>query len=433
MAATATIRVEGAGSTLLSERTANIPVAGSATLVDSFDGDTNTVSNQSATSLLVRAVLDATLPVGFDVFNFGGPPSTFITRIGADTMPQDYSIWWKLKVNHMAAQVGTDDITVRAGDEVLWTFGTGTEDELAVTGPTAPQQVGTPFTVPDPATSMRVVDIASRAVRNTENKEKIEVSLPNSANAGQYGKNRVIKTTSGFVFELDDTPGSARAQLHHPTGAGIEINDAGVKTERWTKSWTEVADAATTRIGGDERVRVDGHSLESVGKNKIEDIQGRLVLLAKEIQLQSRLDLMFEASAIQMKARGRTRFDHIGGLEVAVGDAYNLSATSVSMSSLGSLAFFSSKSANLTGLTGVNLSTAVGLPQLRLSALGVDISPFGVGRSVAMADAVVAALGLILTHTHTVTPDFNAKPSEVLAAGLPGAIAAVTSTNLRAL
>ena len=147
MAATATIRVEGAGSTLLSERTANIPVAGSATLVDSFDGDTNTVSNQSATSLLVRAVLDATLPVGFDVFNFGGPPSTFITRIGADTMPQDYSIWWKLKVNHMAAQVGTDDITVRAGDEVLWTFGTGTEDELAVTGPTAPQQVGTPFTV----------------------------------------------------------------------------------------------------------------------------------------------------------------------------------------------------------------------------------------------------------------------------------------------
>ena len=41
------------------------PVAGSATLVDSFDGDSNTVSNQSATSLLVRAVLDASLPVGF--------------------------------------------------------------------------------------------------------------------------------------------------------------------------------------------------------------------------------------------------------------------------------------------------------------------------------------------------------------------------------
>lgn len=147
MAASATIRVEGAGTTLLSERAANIPVAGSATLVDSFDGDSNTVSNQSATSLLVRAVLDASLPVGFDVFNFGGPPSTFITRIGADAMPIDYSVWWKLKVNHVAAQVGTDDVTMNAGDEVLWTFGTGMEDELAVTGPTAPQQVGTPFTV----------------------------------------------------------------------------------------------------------------------------------------------------------------------------------------------------------------------------------------------------------------------------------------------
>lgn len=147
LAANATIRVEGAATTLLSERAANIPVAGSATLIDSFDADSNTVSNQSATSLLVRAVLDASLPVGFDVFNFGAGPSTFITRIGGDTMPIDYSIWWKLKVNHVAAQVGTDDITVQAGDEVLWTFGTGVEDELAVTGPTAPQQVGTPFTV----------------------------------------------------------------------------------------------------------------------------------------------------------------------------------------------------------------------------------------------------------------------------------------------
>jgi len=73
------------------------------------------------------------------------------------------------------------------------------------------------------------------------------------------------------------------------------------------------------------------------------------------------------------------------------------------------------------------------LPQLRLSALGVDISPFGAGRSVAMADAVVAALDLISIHTHTVTPEFNAKPSEQLFSGLPAVIAAVASTNLRAL
>jgi len=147
IAASATIRVEGAGSTLLSERAANIPVAGSATLVDSFSGVSNTVSNQSATSLLVRAVLDASLPVGFDLFPLGQVQSTFITRIGADAMPPDFSVWWKLKVNHAAAQVGTDDVTVRAGDEVLWTFGTGLEDELAVDGPPSPQEVGTPFTI----------------------------------------------------------------------------------------------------------------------------------------------------------------------------------------------------------------------------------------------------------------------------------------------
>jgi hypothetical protein len=359
--------------------------------------------------------------------------------VGSLAIPPVGSIIWVQCV--YSSEDVTYDLVYETGGPVLESNGASAAPptSMGVDDESVFLKVGTPFTVPDPATSMRVVDIASRAVRNTENKEKIEVSLPNSANAGQYGKNRVIKTTSGFVFELDDTPGSARAQLHHPTGAGIEINDAGVKTERWTKSWTEVADAATTRIGGDERVRVDGHSLESVGKNKIEDIQGRLVLLAKEIQLQSRLDLMFEASAIQMKARGRTRFDHIGGLEVAVGDAYNLSATSVSMSSLGSLAFFSSKSANLTGLTGVNLSTAVGLPQLRLSALGVDIAPAGPGLPVAMATAVIAALELIGTHTHPVAPPTGpgvpqvAAPSVQVAPPLRAAIAAVASTNLRAL
>lgn len=315
-------------------------------------------------------------------------------------------------------------------------------------------KVGTPFKVPDPATTMRVVDIASKATRVEENKAQVELSLPNSANGGEYGKNRVIKTVSGFVFELDDTPGSARAQLHHPTGASVEINNAGVKTERWTKTWTEVADAATTRVGSDNRVRVDGHHLESVGKNKIEEIQGRLVMLAKEIQLESRLNLMLQASALHAKIRGKSRLDHIGGLEVTVGDAFNLSATSVSMNSLGSLAMLSTNSCNITGLTGVKLSTIPGLyqlsltpagvnmsaaipgsQQLSLTAAGVDISPAGPGLPVAMAAAVVQALGLILAHTHPAVPGGPpvVVPSTELAATLPAAIAAVTSTNLRAL
>ncbi len=149
-AETATIRVEGATSTLLSERSANIPTGGTATLVDSFDGDVATSSNQSGTSLLARALLDGGLPVGFT--NYGPGLGVLITRIGPDAQT---AIWvagapfysWKLKVNHAASGVGADSLVMRPGDQVLWSFGDGTEDELDVVGPSAPQMVGAPFTV----------------------------------------------------------------------------------------------------------------------------------------------------------------------------------------------------------------------------------------------------------------------------------------------
>ncbi len=147
-AETATIRVEGATATLLSERSANIPAGGTFTLVDSFDGDVATSPNQSGTSLLGRALLDGGLPVGFT--NYGPGLGVMITRIGPDAAP---AIWfpkapsWKLKVNHALSSMGADSLVVRPGDQVLWSFGDGTEDELDVVGPSAPQMVGAPFTV----------------------------------------------------------------------------------------------------------------------------------------------------------------------------------------------------------------------------------------------------------------------------------------------
>ncbi len=147
-AETATIRVEGATGTLLSERSANIPTSGTTTLVDSFDGDEATSSNQSGTSLLGRALLDGGLPVGFT--NYGPGLGVLITRIGPDAAP---AIWfqnapyWKLKVNHALSSVGASSLVMRHGDQVLWSFGDGTEDELDVVGPSAPQMVGAPFTV----------------------------------------------------------------------------------------------------------------------------------------------------------------------------------------------------------------------------------------------------------------------------------------------
>ncbi len=147
-AETSTIRVEGATATLLSERSANIPASGTTTLVDSFDGDEATSSNQSGTSLLARALLAGGLPVGFT--NYGPGLGVLITRIGPDATPVDWTPTapsWKLKVNHALSSMGSDSLVMRPGDQVLWSFGGPGEDELDLVGPSAPQMVGAPFTV----------------------------------------------------------------------------------------------------------------------------------------------------------------------------------------------------------------------------------------------------------------------------------------------
>lgn len=50
---------------------------------------------------------------------------------------------------------------------------------------------------------------------------------PAAAYAAQYPYNRTITTRGGHVIELDDTPENARINIHHSSGAYIEINNEG--------------------------------------------------------------------------------------------------------------------------------------------------------------------------------------------------------------
>lgn len=145
----ATIRAEGPGGTVLPERSANVPTGGTSTLVDPDTGVTTVVPNNRATSFLLRSAEDAGVSIGFRVFSFSGVPSAFIMRIGAEASPTDWSWSWAIKVNHAVAQVGSDDVVIRPGDQILWmpsTYGVPLS-ELDVIAPTSPRQVGEAFTV----------------------------------------------------------------------------------------------------------------------------------------------------------------------------------------------------------------------------------------------------------------------------------------------
>jgi|GEM_PF-3428713 len=120
-AATATVRIEGAGSTLLPETPVSLDAA-PVVLRDADDADSVTVPGTSATAQLARATGAAGLPVGFQMFDLGAGPSSFVTRIGPDAMPASFSPSWRVTVNHVAGQTGADATTLSDGDRVVWAY-----------------------------------------------------------------------------------------------------------------------------------------------------------------------------------------------------------------------------------------------------------------------------------------------------------------------
>lgn len=156
-----TIRVEGGAANVLPETPVTVDDAPGATAVvtDATDADTLTVAAASATAQLATATRAFGLPLGFDIFNFG-VPSSFVTRIGADTMPPSFSPSWRLKVNGRAGDTGSDTTILKAGDVATWAFVSdfaARELDLAVSGDKVVQ--GQPFTV-----TVRSFDNAGAAV-----------------------------------------------------------------------------------------------------------------------------------------------------------------------------------------------------------------------------------------------------------------------------
>lgn len=117
LAADTTIRVEGGADTLISETTVAVDPA-PVTVADAFDADAVTLPGTRATAQLGRAASAAGVPLGLQVFSFG----TLVQQIGSDASPSSGSPFWRLKVNDATTQVGSDELTLGAGDRVTWAF-----------------------------------------------------------------------------------------------------------------------------------------------------------------------------------------------------------------------------------------------------------------------------------------------------------------------
>jgi hypothetical protein len=153
----AELRVVGAGGKVLAEK----PVATATTAVTTSSkatcfgsgtggsGDSVSIKGNTAMGLLAHASKStgSLQPLLIsDHFDFG------LALCGIGSSVAKGSSSWYLKINHKSLQVGGDQATIHAGDEVLWALAKSEApdftypDELALTAPDT-AKAGMPFTV----------------------------------------------------------------------------------------------------------------------------------------------------------------------------------------------------------------------------------------------------------------------------------------------
>lgn len=90
---------------------------------------------------------------------------------------------------------------------------------------------------------------------------KTKWTNPGSSYDTQYPHNYVHETSSGHVFELDDTPGAERVNFEHRNGSRIELDPVGnVKIEARGDIYMLATGNRMTNIKGADHITVEGAS-----------------------------------------------------------------------------------------------------------------------------------------------------------------------------
>lgn len=92
-------------------------------------------------------------------------------------------------------------------------------------------------------------------------------SEPASAHAASYPKNRVYRSESGILIEIDDTTDNVRLHVYHPAGTRTEIDDSGNEVHHVAATHYEVVVGdQNVYIKGAQNVTIDGEcNIKSTG------------------------------------------------------------------------------------------------------------------------------------------------------------------------
>lgn len=203
-----TIRVEGGSATLIPQ----MQLVGGTTFVrDTTDTDVISVPMTSATGQLGLATGLFGLPLGFDLFDFGGP-SSFVTQIGPNKMPPSFSPAWRLKVNHKLTDVGADAVIVKPDDHVLWSFAADFD------APELDLRVARRVITSGQDVAVQVVKFDNTGAATPAAGAKIAVTTPTTrrtVRADASGRARVDLASAPGTYRVSATlSGAVRSQAH---------------------------------------------------------------------------------------------------------------------------------------------------------------------------------------------------------------------------
>lgn len=84
-------------------------------------------------------------------------------------------------------------------------------------------------------------DLPDEALGRTKIVKKQDGPEPPSASRAKYPYNKVIRSRSGHVIELDDTPDNERIHIYHKSGTYSEINNKGRRVDKSVDDKIEIS------------------------------------------------------------------------------------------------------------------------------------------------------------------------------------------------
>lgn len=110
-----------------------------------------------------------------------------------------------------------------------------------------------------------------------------------SGAAPKYPHNKVIKTPSGHVIEVDDTPGKERLHIYHKSGSFYEFHtDGTIVSTAKGEQYQIVQKGLFIHVKGDAKINVDGNVIETIKGNKTSNISGNYTITCNSYSIKTK-------------------------------------------------------------------------------------------------------------------------------------------------